>query len=209
MSSLDQQISFFNQITRFDIVKLLIPTIVAFAAGILVTPLVTKYMFKYELWKKKSVSRSVDGRAAPLTQKLHNDEARKVPRMGGMIVVLAVLFTTIVFWILSKAIDSQWTFELDFLSRAQTLFPLTALVGGFIIGVIDDLAVVGKIKATQGLLGKYVGGGIPLRVRIGFVALVGLFCGWWFFSKLGYESIYIPFTRDLQLGVDKFGVRQI
>lgn len=200
MDSLHQPITFFTEITRFDIVKTLIPALVAFVIGILITPLITKYMFKYELWKKKSVSRTVDGKVATLTKKLHNDEARKVPRMGGLVIVLAVLLTVPLFWLLSVVFDSTWFNELNFLSRGQTLLPLAALVGGFAIGVFDDLAVVGKIKATEGFLGKYVGGGVPLRIRISFVALVGLFCGWWFFSKLGYDSIYIPFWGELGIG---------
>lgn len=200
MSALDQPVVFFQEVTRFDIVKVLLPSIVAFVIGMLITPIITHYMFKYELWKKKSVSRALGGHAAPLTQKLHNDEQRKVPRMGGLVIVLSVVLTVPIFWSIGQITTVDWIAELDFLSRAQTVVPLAALLGGFLIGFIDDLAVVGKIKATESFIGKHVGGGLPLRYRIGFVSLIGLFCGWWFFAKLDYSSIYIPFWGSLEIG---------
>ncbi len=48
--------------------------------------------------------------------------------------------------------------------------------------------------------GGYIAGGLKLRVRIGAVLLIGLVGGWWFFAKLGVDSIYIPFAGDLALG---------
>jgi phospho-N-acetylmuramoyl-pentapeptide-transferase len=42
--------------------------------------------------------------------------------------------------------------------------------------------------------------GLQLRIRLGIVALVGLLCAWWFYSKLGVSSITLPPHTILQLG---------
>lgn len=199
MNSLEESITFFTEVTRLDIVKILIPTIFTFVIGILITPIVTHFMYKHELWKKKSVSRTVDGRAATITSKLHNDEARKTPRMGGIVIVASVLITALVFWLPSALLKVGWLDELNFLSRSQTWVPLVALFGGFVIGFVDDLAVVGKIKPSSRAMSKYIGGGLSLRRRIALVSIIGLFCGVWFYGKLDVTSIYIPFWQSIEI----------
>jgi phospho-N-acetylmuramoyl-pentapeptide-transferase len=175
-----------------EILKLFIPTLVSFVFGMLVAPYFIQFLLAKKLWKKKNVSGSLGGGEATISSKLHNDEAKQTPRMGGVIVWASVLVTSLLFWLLgnSLTIDPQF----DFISRSQTWLPLFTMVAGGLIGLIDDYAVTGN-------MGSYIGGGISLKTRILLVSIIGLFVGYWFYVKLGVSVIDIPFYGGLQLGI--------
>ncbi len=175
-----------------DAAKILLPSIVAFIVGMLLTPIVSHYLYKWKLWKKTSVQKTLDGREATISSKLHNDEARKVPRMGGVIVWGSVLVTTALMAFFADILPIHATIKLSFLSRNQTWLPLFTLVVASLIGLIDDaFVVVGS--------GTYAGGGLSLRKRLLLLLLLGIIGGLWFFFKLGTSSIHIPFDGLLDL----------
>ncbi len=174
-------------------VKVLVPSAIAFVVGILGTPILTHYLYKYKAWKKISVQTTLDGRPATISQRLHNDEGKKTPRMGGIVIWGSVLITISVIWFLSRIFPTDVMTKLEFLSRNQTWLPLFTLIAASLVGLIDDILVVrGE--------GKYIGGGLPLSYRIATVLAIGLIGGWWFFAKLGVSSIAIPFAGDVGLG---------
>ena len=173
--------------------KIFAPTIVAFLVGILITPIVTKYLYKWQLWKKTSVEKTIDGRDATISNKLHGDEIRKTPRMGGIIVWASVLITTYILYGLAM-FDPNHFGGVSFLSRGETWLPLFTLISASLVGLIDDLFVVrGK--------GKFIGGGLSLSKRLLVVLCVGLIGGLWFYSKLGITSVHIPFEGNIELGM--------
>lgn len=177
-----------------DVLKVLIPAISTFVLGVLLTPLLTHYLYKYKAWKKRSTSVSVDGTPATITQKLHNDENKKTPRMGGIIIWLSTLIVTLFFGSLAVLFPSEITNKLDFLSRDQTWIPLFTLLLGAFVGLIDDIyAVVDKQD--------YKGGGFSLRTRLVIVSAAALFVGWWFWDKLDVTTIGIPFGTPLEIGI--------
>ena len=69
-----------------DVIKILVPAALAFFIGIIMTPFLANFLYKNKMWKKSSVKNTIDGAAATITGKLHNDEARKTPRMGGILI---------------------------------------------------------------------------------------------------------------------------
>ncbi len=164
----------------------------AFIVGILTTPILTHYLYKYKLWKKHSVPKTIDGKVAQISQRLHNDEEKKTPRMGGILVWGVTLVISLAIWALSLA-GSPLFSKLNFLSRSQTWLPLFTLVAASLVGLADDLEqVFGK--------GSYAGGGMRLTARIFLVILIALVGAWWFFVKLDINHIYIPFQGDFSLG---------
>lgn len=177
-----------------DVVKILLPTIVAFFVGIIATPILTGFLYRHKMWKKTSVKRTIDGREATVTSKLHNDEERKLPRMGGIVVWGSVFITALLFFVLALIFPESIFEKLSFFSREQTWLPLIALIAGGLFGLIDDYLVCREA-------GTYAGGGLSLKVRLGFVSTLALLGGWWFYSKLGMNSIHIPFGGDLYLGL--------
>lgn len=175
-----------------DIIKVVLPSVIAFVIGVLITPILTGFLYKNEMWKKRSVPKAIDGQDAPISASLHQDEIKKTPRMGGIVVWFSAGATTIGIWSLANLFGSGFFAKLDFLSRSQTWIPLFTLLSGALFGLIDDyLDSKGK--------GKYIAGGLPLSQRLAVVSAIGLLCGGWFYFKLGITSIGLPAGLALNL----------
>lgn len=146
----------------------------AFCVAMLLTPIYTYFAYKYKFWKQRRLT-STTGEALEVIAKLRTRK-RNVPTMAGAITVVAVAFITLLF-------------NLD---RQQTWLPLAALIGGGLVGLIDDIINVrGKGGGVAGLRA-------PLKfAMITLVAAVG---AWFFYYKLGYTSVHVPFLGDLALG---------
>lgn len=177
-----------------ELLKLFIPSLLSFSIGIALTPLLTHYLYKYKLWKKNSVKLTTDGQVAELTNKLHNDEAKKTPRMGGVVVWGSVLLTILLLALAYTFFPSQTTDELRFFSREQTWIPLFVMVIAACIGLIDDLSVV-KV------FGNATGGGLSLKIRLGAIALIAFFVGYWLYAKIDVTGLYVPFVGMLNVGI--------
>lgn len=177
-----------------DIIKVFTPAVLTFAIGIALAPVLTHYLYKYKAWKKKSVSVSIDGSPAPISQKLHNDEGIKTPRMGGILIWVSVLITTSVLWLWATVFPSEMADKLDFLSRNQTWIPLFTLILGAFVGLIDDIYAVLDRK-------DYKAGGLSLKTRLLIVSGAALFIGWWFYEKLDVVAVGIPFGTPLEIGI--------
>jgi phospho-N-acetylmuramoyl-pentapeptide-transferase len=176
-----------------DAVKIFVPAVLAFFIGMIITPPISRYLYKWKLWKKTSVAKTIDGRDATISSKLHGDEVRKTPRMGGVIVWGSVLITTVLMALSAELLPSYVAVKLSFLSRNQTWLPLFTLVVASLVGLADDaLVVAGK--------GTFVGGGLSLRKRLGVVFLLALVGALWFYFKLGTSGVPIPFGGILELG---------
>ena len=177
-----------------DIVKVFTASSLAFIVGMLITPVVTHYLYKYKAWKKNNVPVATDGRPAPISQKLHNDENKKTPRMGGVVVWASAFITILIIWLISKIFPTDLTVKLDFLSRDQTWIPLFTLMAGSLVGMIDDIL---EVKGNS----KRLAGGLSSKKRLFVVGIISLFVAWWFFAKLGVTSIGFPFLEDINIGI--------
>ncbi|MDQ5962675.1 MAG: hypothetical protein QG653_482 [Patescibacteria group bacterium] len=183
--------------TTTDFIKVIFPAIISFGVGIMASPFVISFLNKHKLWKKRNVSKTIDGKEATITATLHNDVLAPVPRLGGSVVWIAVFVTTFLFWLLQFIFPDPLSDKLDFVSRNQTWLPIFAMIVGAFVGTIDDLLVV---EAFGSKLNSYIGGGLSFPVRLAAVSSLGLFAGWWFFAKLGVASIYLPFYGPIYLG---------
>ena len=185
----------------FDIGEITISAIKVFSLGIAafllafwLTPALTRFLYRHRLWRKEAREKSIDGGSLPVFKKFHGEEGKRIPRLGGLLVWITVLFLAFFLSLVAKITDIAWLNRLDFLSRSQTWLPLFALVSASLVGLIDDfLQIRGK--------GKYIGGGLRLRYRLILVAAIGVIGGWWFFFKLGYSTIHIPGNGDIFLGL--------
>ncbi len=176
-----------------DIVKVFVPSVFSFAFGILFTPILTNFLYKHQMWKKKSGKVDMTGKATPLFNELHKEKEVGTPRMGGIVIWFSSLSIVTVFWILSKVFTGEVFSKLDFLSRDQTWIPVFTLFAGAIIGLIDDYL---EIKGSR----DHVAGGLSLKKRLLAVGLIGLFIGYWFYSKLDVVSIGLPGNGELIIG---------
>ncbi len=174
-----------------NIVKVMLPAAVAFFIGIVITPIVTHFLYKHKVWKQVGTEgkKAMDGTDATEFNKLHADEETRTPRMGGIVIWASTLITILLIAILARLMPTAETLKLDFLSRDQTWIPMMTLILGAIVGFINDVLDV-----------RGSGKGLSLKRRVVFVLSMAGFIGWWFYAKLGVTSIGIPFDGALHVG---------
>lgn len=148
----------------------------AFLLAMLLTPVYTYMAYRYKFWKKQRTT-STTGEKLEVFTKLHAEKfKRNIPTMAGIIGVVAIAVITL-------------CFNLD---RAETWLPLAALVGGGAVGLLDDIINVrGSGKGVAGLRSS---------LKFAMITVLALALGWFFFVKLGYASVHIPFAGDIALG---------
>lgn len=176
-----------------DLVKISIPTAFAFFLGLFLTPFATHFFYKYKMWKK--YSRNANTIIADF-HKIHNEEDElKTPRVGGMIIWISVLLTTLIFYFVSIYFPSIFTEKINFLSRNQTLIPFFTLLLGSLIGLWDDLLQIygnGKCARDDKSWRKW---------KAFLVLAVSFLIGFWFYFKLGVISLHVPFGGEIYFGV--------
>ena len=173
-----------------NLLKIIIPTTLAFIVGLGITPVATHFFYKYKMWKKYSRNENT----ASDFKKIHNEKDElNTPRVGGMIVWISVVFVVFLYYIVSILFPSSFLLKMNFISREQTLIPLLTLIIGSIIGLWDDLIQIygkGKIAHDDKAWRKW-------KVSLIFTLVIGI----WFYSKLGMTSIHIPFGGEFYLGI--------
>ena len=112
--------------------------------------------------------------------------------MGGILIWGTVLILAIIFWLLSKLGVNGIVTEINFVDRGQTFLPLGIMALSAIIGAIDDLLGIFRIGPK--------GGGLKVRHRLLLYAFVALIGAWWFFFKLDWDVIRIPFWGNFNIG---------
>lgn len=119
----------------------------------------------------------MDGRQATVFQQLHGEKhKRNIPTMAGVL-----------FWVIVIIVTLKFN-----LTRSQTYLPLFALAGVGIIGAIDDwfnIQGVGGVK------------GIRARHKMFWLVAVAAAGAWWFYTKLGIDSIHLPGVGEFMVGM--------
>lgn len=149
----------------------------AFLLAMALTPVYTFLAYRYKFWKKQR-STSTTGEKLEVFTKLHAAKfKRNIPTMAGIIGVLAITVVTFFFN----------------LNRAETWLPLAALVGGGAVGLLDDMI---------NIRGQGTGvAGLRSGLKFAMITGVALLLGWFFYVKLGYNSIHLPYLGDVVLGL--------
>jgi len=181
-------------IISFNIIKVLGISAIASLVAVLWSPFLINFLYRHKLWKKKARTKAISGEEAVIFNKLHKERETKVPRMGGLLIVITTVFVVFLFYILSLIFPNSWFSNFNFLSRSQTWLPLFTLVSASLLGLLDDILVVSS-------LGKYIGGGLSFKKRILIVVLIGLIGGIWFYYKLGWDIISIPLLGQFSIGI--------
>lgn len=178
----------------FEVIKVFGLAAIASALAIFWAPLLINFLYKHELWKKIARQKTISGEDAVIFNKLHKEKEVGTPRFGGLLIWITVAFITFIFFILSLIFPNSPIAQFNFLSRSQTWLPLFTLIVASIVGLVDDFLVVKGV-------GKYIGGGISFKKRLLLVTLIGLIGSIWFYQKLGWNSVFIPFMGDVSIGI--------
>jgi phospho-N-acetylmuramoyl-pentapeptide-transferase len=164
-------------ISHADLIRILALGFFGFVISMLITPLYTTAAYKKQWWKRQRTD-AWSGGTAVVYQKLHAEKhKRHIPTMAGMIFVAAISLVTLA----------------GNLSRGQTWLPLAGLIAAALIGLGDDVLNIRSV-------GKGIAG-MRARTKFGLYSIVVLIGGWWFYSKLGVHSIYLPWLHEVNIGV--------
>ncbi|MEX2410742.1 MAG: phospho-N-acetylmuramoyl-pentapeptide-transferase, partial [Candidatus Paceibacterota bacterium] len=145
-----------------------------------------RFLLKFDLRKKNIRSKE----EAPVFHKFHKDKS-STPTMGGVIIWGTVILMAVVFWILAQTVDGFFEY-FNFIDRAETYLPLAALLIAALVGLADDLF---------GLLGKGPkGGGLSMKKKIVLYTSVAVIGSLWFYFRLGWDTLYVPFFGYFNIG---------
>lgn len=148
----------------------------SFLFAMLLTPIYTYIAYRFGFWKKQRTN-ATTGEKATVLNKLHADKFRRnIPTMAGTIFVVSVAIITLLF-------------NLD---RRETYIPLAAMIGGALVGLLDDIINI------RGLGGGVAG--LRSKTKFALITVIGLGLGWYFYSKLGYDIVHVPYVGELSIG---------
>lgn len=156
-----------------EVTSILLLSFLAFCIAVLLTPIYTHFAYKHKLWKRHR-THSTTGEELKVISKLRIK--RTVPLMAGLITVITVAAVTV-------------AFNLD---RQQTWLPLAALLGGGLVGLIDDII---NIRGKGGTVA-----GLRAPIKFAMIVAVAAIGAWFFYYKLGFTEVHIPFAGDIVLG---------
>lgn len=172
--------------TDLVLTKIFSLTSIAFVLALVATPLLTHFLYKYKLGKNIR-----DSKDTPLFTKMH--AAKKgTPTMGGILVWGTTGIIVLLFWILDRALGLEAFHNLNILTRKETLLPLGAFVGAAVVGLADDFLDINRMG--------HKGRGFPFRFKVILYTIVAAIGAWWFYFKLDFDAIHIPFAGSLHLG---------
>ena len=170
----------------FQIIRILFLGVFSSILAILLTPILTHFLYKYSLRKQIREDKN-----APVFMSLHKKK-EGTPTMGGILMWGCTIVVTFLFFCCSK-ITNGFFGALNFLSRSETWLPLGAMAGAAVVGLADDVLGVFHIGVK--------GGGLKVKQKIVIYTLIALIGAWWFWAKLERNAIYIPFYGEVGLGI--------
>ncbi len=170
----------------FPIIKSLSLGALAFVIAMLWTPLLLQILQRYGLGKQIRES------GAPIFYKLHQKKAG-TPTMAGVLIWGTLLIIVGGVWAAAQITGHPFWEALNFLNREETLLPLGAIVIAALVGLVDDIF---------GVFGRGPkGGGISVRAKLILYTLIATGGAWWFFFKLEWDLLYIPFLGSVNVGL--------
>lgn len=161
-------------------------TMFAFVITVFWTPLLTNFLYRHRVGKKIR-----DTGETPIFSELHRAKSG-TPTMGGLLVWVTTLGLAIGPWFLDRVLQIEFFHRLNFLTRAETLLPLGALVAASLVGLVDDIYNVKQMGAP--------GGGLRARHRLLISAIIATVGAWWFVAKLDWTTLHVPFYGNVDIG---------
>lgn len=171
---------------EFSLLEILLYMGFAFALGLVLTPWFLSFLKKNKLGKQLRVE-TVDGKEASVFRKYHQTKWG-TPTMGGILIWSSILVTVL----LSRLLSLIGYVDNSLLQRGQVYLPLFMLVLLGILGAVDDyLNIVGAGKKK----------GMDVLPKIFFLLIISTLGALWFYFRLGYNTIDIPFWGTLSVGL--------
>lgn len=168
----------------FQVIRILILTGISFFVALLLTPFVTKLLYRIKAGKQ--IRHSSD---APVFYSLHQKK-EGTPTMGGMIIWITTLGLSLIFFLFNLIFDNFWKY-FNFVDRAETYLPIVAMLIAALLGLVDDILGVLRIGTK--------GGGLSVKHKLLLYLIIGCVGAFWFYFKLGWTVLHIPFVGYLEI----------
>lgn len=169
---------------------LLLYLIIGSITTFLIIPWYIRFLYRHNLGKKIREEWLI-GKAVEFS-KLH---ARKIgtPTMWGGVILL-VIFIMVMLSIWVQSFGHHFWFEVNYslFNRNETYLALFTLFTVWAIGLVDDYLNIHEIWRTKWL---------SARVKLTLLFFFGALWAYWFYFKLGYQNISVPFLGSIDLGI--------
>lgn len=169
----------------WEIVRIIAFAFVCFLVALISTPFVVRWLRKHKMGKTIRTAE-----AAPIMNQMHAAKAG-TPTMGGVVIWGSVVLVVGLVWLLCLFVGQPWC-GWNVLSRTQTYVPFGAMIAAALVGLLDDYLNVRHIGPK--------GGGLRMRYRLLAYTAVAAVCAWWFYAKLDWSTIHMPFVGNFDLG---------
>ncbi len=169
----------------FQATRILSLSTISFLAALALTPIFVRLLNRFGAAKQIRSKES-----APIFYELHKQK-ENTPTMGGLIIWVTVLGLAFIIFLLNWFFDGFWDY-LNFVDRAETYLPIAAMLIAGILGLLDDFMGVLRIGSK--------GGGLRISQKLVLYALIAIIGALWFYFRLGWDVLYIPFFGNIVIG---------
>ncbi len=167
-----------------SLVEILLYSTLCFLIALVLTKPFVSFLHHFKLGKKLRVQ-AVDGGSASVFLTYHQAKAG-TPTMGGILIWMSIVITIL----LSRILSYRGLVDHSLLQRGQVYVPLAVLLAFGIIGAVDDY---------YNICGKGKNRGINALPKLLMFLLVAAIPAFWFYFRLQYDSIAVPFGQMLGL----------
>lgn len=168
-----------------SLLAILFYALFAFGFGLLMTPPFVDFLRRNRVGKQLRVE-TFDG-DEPTVFRTYHQHKFGTPTMGGILIWGSIVMT--VFF--SRLLSLTGFLENSLLQRGQVYLPLFTMLALGLLGGLDDYLNISGVGKKRGL------DALP---KIGALLLISMLGALWFYGRLGYDSIYIPFYGDMMIG---------
>jgi phospho-N-acetylmuramoyl-pentapeptide-transferase len=168
-----------------DLFLILGSMLLAFVITVAAIPNFTKFLINHKLGKQIR-DNAITGEKSTIFSKLHAKKSG-TPTMGGILIWGGTLLVIL----LSRVMSAIGVFDRSLLNRKETWIPIFTMVAVGFLGALDDYLNIKGIGKTKGLSAKF---------KLLWLTIFGGVGAYWFFEKLGFDSVHVPFVGDVTIG---------
>ena len=168
-----------------DLLLILGSMLLAFVITASAVPKFTDFLINHHLGKQiREVA--LTGEKSSIFSRLHAKKSG-TPTMGGILIWGCVLLVVII----SRILSAVGVFDHSLLNRKETWIPVFTMLAVGMLGALDDYLNIQGIGKTKGLSAKF---------KLIWLTIFGGVGAYWFFEKLGFDSINVPYVGDIFIG---------
>ena len=168
-----------------DLFLILGSMLLAFVITVAAIPNFTKFLINHKLGKQIR-DNAITGEKSTIFSKLHAKKSG-TPTMGGILIWGGTLLVIL----LSRVMSAIGVFDRSLLNRKETWIPIFTMVAVGFLGALDVYLNIKGIGKTKGLSAKF---------KLLWLTIFGGVGAYWFFEKLGFDSVHVPFVGDVTIG---------